>query len=112
MAFYEYWPYQIRNDIWASAIFALSGSFHFSCGHDYYYEIIQSHELTIINLCAYYIFLIPLIITILVVTLNWKIHFKIIKIAKRKFIFYKWLAWFLEILFFPILLNIVHFSTF
>jgi len=41
---------------------------------------------------------------------NKRIHFRLIMLKKR-FHFFKWFAWFSEVIYLPLMLNIVEYST-
>lgn len=63
-----------------------------------------------INLIAYFSFLVVLVLTFAVIMLSKTIHYRLLKKKKSIFVF-KWLAWFTELIYFPLMLNIVEYST-
>lgn len=75
-----------------------------------YYDVIQSINLTGINLAAYTFFMILIIVALFVLLFVKKIHFRLLK-KRNKFLFYKWAFWFLELIYFPIFTNIIQYST-
>lgn len=79
-------------------------------GQDYYYQVIQSVELTLYNLILYYAFMILLILLVTIVLCSKKINYRLFKLSKNLY-FFKWASWCLEIIYFPLLLNIIEFST-
>lgn len=63
------------------------------------------------NLAGYYVFLLLLIGIYFVIVLNRTIHYRLTKLRKEGLFFYKWAFWFAEIVYFPIMLNVITFST-
>eukprot|EP00347_Sterkiella_histriomuscorum_P019077 403343044 len=106
---FEVWPYQARHQI-SGLFFFTIGSFHFMYQPSKYYEVIQSINLTGINLASYSFFMILMIITTFVFIFVKKFHYRLLK-KRNKFIFYKWGFWFLELIYFPIFTNIIQYST-
>ena len=79
-------------------------------GPSYYYVVIQSRDQTFINLACYYGFMVVLIIALCVIYCDRKIHYRLLKLKKKCLVF-KWVSWLLELVLFPLLLNIIQFSV-
>lgn len=106
---FEAFPSAIREQ-WSHFFFFLSGSLHFMAGQDYYYQVIQSLTMVIGNLIAYGVVL-ALVLTLGgVIVFDRKINYRLFKLTKKAYTF-KWLAWFAEALYFPLLMNLVEFGT-
>jgi len=73
--------------------------------------VIQSIDLITKNLAGYYVFLVLIIVTYFVIVLNSTIHYRLVKLRKEGLFFYKWAFWFAEIVYFPLMLNVITFST-
>lgn len=106
---YEVWPYQARQH-WSGFFFFLIGSFHFMADTSQYYDVIQNVNKNGINLAAYTFFVLAIILTLFVVIYCRILHFRIMK-KRHRFLFFKWGFWLLEILYFPLLTNIVEYSS-
>lgn len=76
---------------------------------DHYYAVLQSVWQTGANLIAYFSFLVLLTIFLCIVMLSKTIHFRLLMFRKY-FYFFKCLAFLLELIFLPVLLNIVHYG--
>lgn len=107
---YETFPFEVR-DRWAHFFFFMSGSFHFMIGQDYYYAIIQSIDLIVRNLAGYYAAMLLIVFAYFAMMLNRMIHYRLNKLRKEGLYFFKWAFWFAEIVYFPLMLNVITFST-
>lgn len=70
----------------------------------------QSITITVVNLIFYVGFFVIMIL--ICMSLAWirKLNFRMLKLKKSIF-FFKWALWFVELVYFPVLLNIIQFST-
>jgi hypothetical protein len=110
MIMYETFPFQVR-ETWSHLFFFMTGSFHFMVSQDQYYAVIQSIDQIVGNLAGYYLFLILIIVALFVMVLNRTINYRLIKLRKQGVYFFKWAFWVLEAAYFPIMLNVITFTT-
>jgi hypothetical protein len=80
-------------------------------GQDYYYEVIQSINQTVSNLAVYYIFLFAVIVLYFFFLFHRTCNFRLLKLKKEGLYFHKWAFWILEAIYFPLMLNVIEFST-
>ena len=106
---YEMWPNKARL-MWSYFFFFMSGSFYFMLGEDKYYATLQDLNLTVANLGCYTGFLVLLIGVVMLIMFNWKCQFRLLRVAKSC-VLLKWGFWLLELIYFPLLINIVEFSA-
>ena len=109
MIVYETFPFEVR-DKWSHFFFFMTGSFQFMIGQEQYYAVIQSFTMIAANLISYVAFLVVIVILFAAMMLNKTLNYRLLKLSKG-FYFFKWAFWFMELIYFPLLLNIVEFAT-